>query len=79
MIIICVLIGTVVLIGIFQGELGKPNGWRITDHFGAVIGAIMSLIVPILVNDYIPTEVEFDSEQISKKHLVFRRRYVPKK
>ena len=35
------------------------------------MAAIMLLGVPLLANDFIPTEVEFDSEQINKKHLVF--------
>lgn len=69
----CLLIGAVTLIGIFQEEVGEPDGWLITEHFDVIMGAIIAFMLLIVVDMFIPTEVEFDSEHISKKHLIFHR------
>ena len=71
-ILICVLIGAVVITAIFREEAGAGDREGINEHFDIVMATIMLLGVPVLANDFIPTEVEFDSEQINKKHLVFR-------
>ncbi|MBO5571555.1 MAG: hypothetical protein J5926_02430 [Ruminococcus sp.] len=61
-ILICVLIGAVVIASIFREEAGAGDREGINEHFDIVMAAIMLLGVPVLANDFIPTEVEFDSE-----------------